>query len=101
MLKMTPAAAMALTSARAEVGAPDTYGVRLFTPSATDGQPSRFGFDFVARPEPGDAVLEEAGLEAYVAPEVAAAVGDATLDVEPDGEAARLVLRRDDGAPRS
>jgi Fe-S cluster assembly iron-binding protein IscA len=96
MLKMTPAAAMALSSARAEVGAPETYGVRLFAPRDADtGRPSRFGFDFVARPEPEDAVLEESGLTAYVAPEVTAAVGDATLDVEPDGDTARLVLRRD------
>ena len=101
MFKMTPAAAMALSSARAEVGAPDTYGVRLFAPRDATGRPSRFGFDFVARPEKDDTVLEESGLTAYVAPEVTAAVGDATLDVEPDGDGARLVLRRDGEAASS
>ncbi len=100
MLKMTPAAAMALTAARSEVGAPDSYGVRFFAPRDPQGGRSRFGFDFVSKPGPEDAVTEEAGLRAYVAPEVVAVVGEATLDLEEAGDGARLVLRRegaDDG----
>ena len=94
MLKLTPAAAMALTAARAEVGAPESYGVRFFAPRSSEGSPTRFGFDFVSKPEADDAVTEESGLQAFVAPEVAS-VGDATIDVEEAPDGARLVLRRE------
>ncbi len=101
MLKMTPAAATALAAARSEIGAPDTYGVRFFASTDQTGGRSRFGFDFVSRPEPNDAVTEESGLKAYVSPEVTSLVGEATVDVEKSDDGARLVLRRpatDDGA---
>ena len=96
MLKVTPNAAAALTAARTETGAPDTHGIRFFaaTSAQAPDQPGRLAFDFVASPEPNDAVAEQSGLKTYVAPEVQDAVGDATVDIEEIGDEAHLVLRR-------
>jgi hypothetical protein len=38
---------------------------------------------------------EESGLPAYVAPEVAAMVGEATVDTERSGDQVRLILRKE------
>ncbi len=102
MLKLTDGAAKVLTNARADLGAPDTHGVRFYTPGedAAQGGQARLAFDFVAEPSEHDAVDEVSGLKTYVAPEVNDIVGDATIDVEQSGDQARLVLHptRTDGA---
>jgi len=94
MLQLTQNAAVALTTARAESGAPDTYGVRFFTSSTQPNEQARIAIGFVASPEPNDALVEEHGLKAYVAPEVTQVVGDATVDVENVGGQSQLVVRR-------
>lgn len=97
MLRMTTAAADALTATRTDAGAPDTYGVRFTATAAQEGQGTRIGFEFVPSPQPNDGETEESGLKAYTSPEVAAIVGDAVVDVEQAGDGARLVMRRDVG----
>lgn len=97
MLRMTTAAADALTATRTDVGAPETYGVRFTATAAQDGQGTRIGFEFVPSAQPNDGETEEAGLKAYTSPEVAAIVGDAVVDVEQAGDGARLVMRRETG----
>lgn len=102
MLKLTDGAAQVLTTARADLGAPDTHGVRFYTPGEDapgEGQ-ARLAFDFVAGPGENDTVDEVSGLKTFVAPEVNDALGNATIDVEQSGDQARLVLHspRTDGA---
>ena len=94
MLTMTQAAAAALTATRADVGAPDTYGVRFTASPAQDGQGTRISFEFVPGPGPDDGQSEADGLQAYTAPEVTAIIGDAVVDLEPTNDGARLVMRR-------
>jgi Fe-S cluster assembly iron-binding protein IscA len=94
MLTLTPTAAMALKRARSQAGAPSNYGVRFFASAPLTSQTARLTLDFVESPEPADAVTEEDGLKAYVAPEVEQLVGDAVVDVETAGQQANLVLRR-------
>jgi len=101
MLKVTDGAAKVLTAARADVGAPDTHGVRFFTPGpdASGGQ-ARLAFDFVSGPAANDKIGETSGLKMFVAPEVDKSLGDATIDVEQSGDQAQLVLQpsKDAGA---
>jgi Fe-S cluster assembly iron-binding protein IscA len=96
MLKVTPNAAAALTAARSDSGVPDTHGIRFFaaSPAEAPDRPGRLAFEFVAAPKPDDAVAEHSGLKTYVAPEVEAAVGEATVDTEEVGVETHLVLRR-------
>ena len=93
MLTLTPAAAAALSAARAQAGAPAGYGVR-FSATADEPPAARLSLDFVESPGPDDAVSEEGGLMTYVAPEVDGLVGDAVVDVETDGQQSSLVIRR-------
>lgn len=94
MLTLTPTAATALTRARSQAGAPTSYGVRFFASAPLPSETARLAFDFVEAPEPADAVTEEGGLKAFVAPEVDELVGDAVVDVETAGQQSSLVLRR-------
>jgi Fe-S cluster assembly iron-binding protein IscA len=94
MLKLTPTAATALATARAASGAPDTYGIRFFVTSSPQSEKARLTLDFVESPGPSDAVTEEGGLKAYVAPEVDQLFGDAVVDIETEGSESSLVLRR-------
>jgi Fe-S cluster assembly iron-binding protein IscA len=81
-------------SARADVAAPDTHGVRFFTPGPdASGQQARLAFDFVAGPAANDKVSEVSGLKTFVAPEVDNSIGDAVIDVEQAGDQAQLILR--------
>lgn len=93
MLTLTPAAAAALSLARNQAGAPESYGVRFSASSDAPAEGARLSLDFVESPGPGDAVSEEDGLMTYVAPEVDGLVGDAVVDVETDGQESQLVIR--------
>jgi Fe-S cluster assembly iron-binding protein IscA len=97
MLRLTPSAAATLSDARTDAGKPATHGVRFFASAAPvgPGQQPRLAFNFVPAPQPDDAVTEESGLPAYVAPEVAAMVGEATVDTERSGDQVRLILRKE------
>ncbi len=93
MLTLTPAAAAALSAARSQTGAPESYGVRFSAPDAAPSEPAHLTLDFVESPQADDAVSEEGGLMTYVAPEVEGLVGDAVVDVETDGQQSGLVIR--------
>ena len=95
MLKITPEAATLLATARESSGKPENFGVRfsLSEGSAPAEDRARIRFDFVPNAEPQDEVAEESGLRVYVAPEVSAAVGDATVEAHKDDGSAQLVLR--------
>jgi Fe-S cluster assembly iron-binding protein IscA len=94
MLKVTDGAAKVLTTARSDLGAPESHGVRFFTPGPdAEGKQARLAFDFVDGPAANDKVSEVAGLKLFVAPEVDKSLGDATIDVEQSGDQARLVLQ--------
>lgn len=92
MLKVTPDAASALSSVRAEAGAPDTYGVRFFSTRGPDESP-QLAFDFVAEPQSEDVIGEESGLRTFTAPDVEQLVGEATVDLDQSGSQANLVVR--------
>ncbi len=95
MLTITHDAATVLATTRAEMGAPDDYGVRLSVPSSVSGDRTELMLAFVPGPDPGDDITEQQGIRAYVAPDASARLSDATLDATPvDGEPSRLVLRR-------
>jgi Fe-S cluster assembly iron-binding protein IscA len=96
MLTMTPTAAEALAEARSAKGAPDDYAVRFFA-STKGSDKVRLKYHFVAEPRPGDEVMRESGLEAFVAPEIEELIGDIVIDVETNGQRAALVLRRTSG----
>jgi iron-sulfur cluster assembly protein len=95
MLTITHDAATLLTSTRARMGAPEDYGVRLSIPEPDAGDATGLVLAFVPGPDPGDDVMEQQGIRAYVAPDASAELDDATLDVTPtNGTPPRLVLRR-------
>ena len=95
MLKITPEAATLLASARETSGKPEDFGVRfsLGEAAAPGAASARIRFDFVPKAEPQDEVAEESGLRVYVAPEVSAVVGDATVEAQKGDGSAQLVLR--------
>jgi len=95
MLKITPEAVTLLATARESSGKPEDFGVRfsLSEGGAPGAASARIRFDFVPNAEPHDEVAEESGLHVYVAPEVSAVVGDATLEAQKDDGSAQLVLR--------
>lgn len=92
MLKITSGAAAVLSDARASRGAPEEFGVRFYVVDSP-AQGKALAFDFVESPEPQDEIAEEHGLPVYVAPELAPAVADSTLDAEREGGRNQLVLR--------
>lgn len=92
MLKITHDAAALLSTARASSGAPEQAGVRFYVVE-TPQQGKALAFDFVEAPEPQDEVDEQQGLSVYVAPELATAVGDSTLDTQQTDGRSKLVLR--------
>jgi Fe-S cluster assembly iron-binding protein IscA len=55
------------------------------------GEPS-LAMAFVPEAEPGDQVMEKEGMTAYVAPEVADALEDATIDVSAENGMEQLVV---------
>ncbi len=95
MLTITQNAATLLANERAEIGAPNSYGVRLSAPNTMEGGENELVIDFVPGPRPTDEVTEQAGLRAFVAPEVSQQLEGATLDATPtNGAPPELVLRR-------
>lgn len=94
MFKVTSSAASTLSSVRAASGVPESYGARFALAGAGDPGGGRLSVAFVEQPVAGDTVVEQDGLSVYVAPEVAQALPDGTLDAKPvDGET-KLVLER-------
>ncbi|MBW3612990.1 MAG: hypothetical protein KY392_03910 [Chloroflexi bacterium] len=101
MLQVTQGAAALLTELRSGQDVPETYGVRVFPESAQPGEVT-IGLGFTEAPGDGDQVTEQDGLKVYVAPELAAPLEDAAIDVAEEDGAARLVFRpQDQGTPQA
>ncbi|HVW35128.1 MAG TPA: hypothetical protein VHL53_21525 [Acidimicrobiia bacterium] len=89
MLQLTSTAAMTLAAAREEKGLPEHYGIRI-SAANSNGQ-SAYQLGFSERPQDGDDVTEVEGTRLFVAPDVAAPLDGAVLDVEETG---RLILTK-------
>lgn len=98
MLQITQGAAALLTVLRDGQDVPDTYGVRVFPESTEPGEVT-IGLGFTDAPAEGDQVTEQDGLKVFVAPELAAPLEDAAIDVTGDNGASRLVFRPQDPEP--
>ena len=93
MLQITHAAAELLNEIRREQEVPDDHGLRVFA-ETSDADEVSIGLGFTETPAAGDQVTEQDGLKVFVAPEVAAPLTDAAIDVTPaTNGATRLVFR--------
>ena len=91
MLRITQPAAILLSQARAESGAPEGSGVRFFAHDVNEAN-TEVRLNFVPQPAEGDQVSKQEGLPVYVAPEVAEPLKEAVVDAKPVNGAAQLVL---------
>ena len=101
MLQITHDAAELITALRRGQDVPDDHGLRIY---AEDSDPNEItiALGFTDAPATGDQVTEQDGLKVFVAPEVAAPLQDAAIDVTPaDDGAQRLVFRPQGGATPS
>src|SRR5207253_5981331 len=95
MLTITENAGHLLASQRDESGAPDTFGVRLSRPPDMLSTETDLIVASVPEAKPGDVITDQAGIRAFVAPDVVAELDRATLDATPlNGMPPHLVLRR-------
>jgi Fe-S cluster assembly iron-binding protein IscA len=92
MLTLSPAAAELLTETRTRQGIPDDASLRIGVAPADDGDEPGVTLGFVDQPMDGDVTGESQGMSLAVAREVAPALDDAAIDVQQDGDAARLVI---------
>jgi hypothetical protein len=90
MFSLTPIAATAMIDAREEVGVPDDWGIRFFSPA---GGSEGVTFDFVAAPEPDDVLGGSSKLRTYVEAALHRQIGDATVDFHDLDGGAELVIR--------
>jgi iron-sulfur cluster assembly protein len=91
MLKLTPAAAEQVAATRRAQGLPDEVGVRVFGNAEADGGLS-VGLTFAEVPAEDDQVTEQGGTRLFVAPEVAAPLAAAALDVMETDDGIKLIL---------
>lgn len=95
MLTITPTAATILSKARTEKGAPADYGVRFYATTSNESpERARLAFKFVPTPGADDTVIDEQGIDAYVAPEVDQLIGDVVVDARDHDGRMNLVVRR-------
>ena len=92
MLQITPGAATFLSELRRGQDVPDTYGLRIF-PESTEPDEVTVALGFTDAPADGDQVTEQDGLRVFVAPELAAPLDDAAIDVTAEEGTPRLVFR--------
>ena len=92
MLEMTNRAATLLTELHRNSDIPDHAGVRVYGESTPDGKAS-LAIGFTEEPVPGDQVTETNGVKLFVAPEVAAPLQDAVMDVTGDNGGSQLIFR--------
>lgn len=92
MLQITHGAATFLSELRRGQDVPDTYGLRIF-PESTEPDEVTVALGFTDAPADGDQVTEQDGLRVFVAPELAAPLDDAAIDVTAEEGTARLVFR--------
>jgi hypothetical protein len=97
MLQVTDAAVTVLKSEVLHEGEPmqrpDPATAVRIRPAVRDDGRQTIALQPVTGPEPGDAPAEATDLEVFVAPEVAAPLDSAVLDVEPTPEGPEIVLR--------
>ena len=92
MLTITHEAAALLVENRQIAGVPDTYGARLFAAIPPGGGAPGIAVAFVPEAEPDDQVIEQAGVTAFVAPEVSEVLDAAILDASRADERRELVI---------
>lgn len=85
MLTITENAEQALDAVVAGENAPDGAGVRISQGVGTDGQPA-VGLALATAPVPGDAIVEDASVPVFLAPEVADLLDDKILDAQVEGD---------------
>jgi Fe-S cluster assembly iron-binding protein IscA len=98
VLEITKGAAALLTELRKGQEVPENYGVRVFPETAQPGEVT-IGLGFAEQPAAGDQVTEQDGMKVFVAPELAAPLEDAAIDVTQEDGAAQLVFRPQGEAP--
>jgi Fe-S cluster assembly iron-binding protein IscA len=84
MLTITEQAEEALDAVVAAENAPEGAGIRISQGVSPNGQPA-MGLALAAAPEPGDAVVEDASVPVFLAPEVAELLDDKILDAQVEG----------------
>jgi Fe-S cluster assembly iron-binding protein IscA len=92
VLQITPGAAALLTEIRQGSEVPDDYGLRVYPEAAESGEVT-IGIGFTDAPATGDQVSDQEGLRVFVAPELAAPLDQAAIDVAEQDGASRLVFR--------
>ena len=92
VLQITNGAATFLSELRRGQDVPETYGLRIY-PESTEQDEVTVALGFTDAPADGDHVTEHDGLRVFVAPELAAPLDEAAIDVTADEEAPRLVFR--------
>lgn len=92
MLTLSPSAAQALAQSRSQQGIPDDATLRVAAAPTSDGEQPGITLGFVDEPMDGDQTGDAHGLPICVAPEVADALSDATIDTQTQGGETRLVL---------
>ncbi len=88
MLQITSRAAAVLVEERADRGVPDSFGLRVEQDHSDST--ARLRLEFTESPIPGDEVGESEGMRMFVAPDIADALAEQTIDAL-DGSG--LVLR--------
>jgi Fe-S cluster assembly iron-binding protein IscA len=92
VLQITHGAATFLSELRRGQEVPETYGLRVFPESTEPGEVT-IGLGFTDTPHEGDQVTEQDGMRVFVAPELAAPLDDAAIDIAGDNGAPRLIFR--------
>ena len=92
MLTLTRPAANLLAEARERQGVPADASIRIASAVAQDGDQPGITLGFVDAPFDGDQIGTVHGIGICVAPEVAAALDDAAIDVEDRDGDKQLVL---------
>ena len=92
MLTLTRPAANMLAEARARQGIPAEASVRIASSITQDGDAPGITLGFVDQPYDGDQIGTVHGIGLCVAPEVAAALEDAAIDVEDQDGDPHLVI---------
>lgn len=92
MLTITHQAAVLLEQSRQAADAPDTFGVRLFAAKPPGGGAPRVAVAFVPQAEPGDQIIEQEGVTAFVAAEVTGLLDEAVLDASPADGGEELII---------
>ena len=92
MVEISQGATELLNAVRTAEGIPESYGVRFYSEKDRNGA-SAVGIAFAQGPVTGDEVAVAKDLPVYIAPEVAAEMGDAVLDVDAGAGSPRFVIR--------